>query len=88
MKILVINGSAHKGNTWKLVEQAKKQLLECNKEIEFEEVHLIEEKLPFCVGCSNCFRLGHDKCPHCWKNHRKDGVCRWYYSVFNNLQYA
>ena len=50
MKILVINGSAHKGNTWKLVEQAKKQLLECNKEIEFEEVHLIEEKLPFCVG--------------------------------------
>ncbi len=64
MKILVINGSAHKGNTWKLVEQAKKQLLECNKEIGFEEVHLIEEKLPFCVGCSNCFRLGHDKCPH------------------------
>lgn len=64
MKILIINGSAHKGNTWKLVVQAKKQLLECSKETEFEEVHLIEKELPFCVGCSNCFRLGHDKCPH------------------------
>ena len=27
MKILIINGSAHKGNTWKLVEQAKCDLM-------------------------------------------------------------
>lgn len=64
MKILIINGSAHKGNTWKLVEQAKQYLEELNREIEFDEIHLIKEDLPFCVGCSNCFRVGHEKCPH------------------------
>lgn len=64
MKILIINGSAHRGNTWKLVEQAKNCLVESQKEIEFDEVHLIEEGLPFCIGCSNCFRVGHEKCPH------------------------
>ena len=37
MKILVINGSAHKGNTWKLVEQAKKQLLECNRKLSLKK---------------------------------------------------
>lgn len=64
MTILIINGSAHRGNTWKLVEHAKNYLVESQKEIEFDEVHLIDEGLPFCIGCSNCFRLGHEKCPH------------------------
>ena len=64
MRILIINGSAHRGNTWKLVEQAKGCLVERDKQIEFDEVHLIDEGLPFCIGCSNCFRVGHEKCPH------------------------
>ena len=64
MKILIINGSAHRGNTWKLAEYAKKYLSECDNKIKFEEIHLIEEKLPFCIGCSNCFRKGYEKCPH------------------------
>lgn len=64
MKILIINSSSHKGNTWKLVEQAKLDFLKCNKETEFEEIHLIKENLPFCTGCSNCFRVGHENCPH------------------------
>ena len=64
MKILIINGSGHKGNTWKLVEQANGYLKKLNGEIEFEEIHLIKENLPFCIGCSNCFRVGHEKCPH------------------------
>lgn len=42
----------------------KNYLVESQKEIEFDEVHLIEEGLPFCIGCSNCFRVGHEKCPH------------------------
>lgn len=64
MKILIINGSAHKGNTWKLVEQAKHDLRKLNIETEFDEVHMLKENLPFCIGCSNCFRVGHEKCPH------------------------
>lgn len=63
MNILIINGSAHQGNTCKLVEQAKKYLIACDGEATFEEIHLIEEKLPFCIGCSNCFRIGHEKWP-------------------------
>lgn len=27
MKIVIINGSAHKGNTWKLIEQAKQMMM-------------------------------------------------------------
>lgn len=64
MKILIINGSAHKGNTWKLVEQAKLDLGKYDSGIEFDEIHLLKENLPFCIGCSNCFRAGHEKCPH------------------------
>ncbi len=64
MKYLLINGSPHKGNTWRLVEVVKEKLQEEDQAATFEEIHLAEEKLPFCIGCSNCFRLGHEKCPH------------------------
>jgi multimeric flavodoxin WrbA len=30
----------------------------------FDIIHLAELDLPFCRGCSACFRLGHEKCPH------------------------
>ena len=71
MRYLIINGSPRKGNTWKLVELAKSQLLEIDDTTEFEEIHLANVNLPFCIGCSNCFRLGHEKCPH--------------YSITNNI---
>lgn len=61
---LIINGCPRKGNTWKLVEVAKEAIQSDNPDTVFEEIHLAEEKLPFCTGCSNCFRLGHEKCPH------------------------
>lgn len=64
MKYLVINGSPHKGNTWKIVKVAMEQIKEIDDKCEFKEVHLSEAGIPFCTGCSNCFRLGHDKCPH------------------------
>lgn len=64
MKFLIINGSPHKGNTWKLVELVKANIQKEDKHAEFDEIHLSEEKLPFCCGCGNCFRLGHEKCPH------------------------
>lgn len=64
MKYLLINGSPRKGNTWKLVEVAKAHIQSEDALAEFEELHLAAENLPFCCGCSNCFRLGHEKCPH------------------------
>lgn len=64
MNYLIINGSPHKGNTWKIVELAKGNIQVKDKHAVFNEIHLAEVDLPFCCGCSACFRLGHEKCPH------------------------
>ncbi len=64
MNYLIINGSPRKGNTWKVVELAKTNILEKDKNAVFTEIHLAAAGLPFCCGCSICFRLGHEKCPH------------------------
>lgn len=64
MKILIINGGPRKGNTWRLTEKAKKILEAFDRTIVFREVHLSDVGLPFCTGCSNCFRRGHETCPH------------------------
>ena len=64
MKFLIINGSPHKGNTWQIVELVKDYIQQKDNSAVFNEIHLVQENLPFCCGCSNCFRLGHEKCPH------------------------
>lgn len=67
MRYLFINGSARKGNTWKLAELVQADLRIMDPEVEIEEIHLMQVDLPFCVGCSNCFRVGREKCPHAAK---------------------
>jgi len=64
MKYLIINGSPHKGNTWKLVERVKKDISSLPGNSVFAEVHLMDLDLPFCTGCSLCFRKGTEVCPH------------------------
>lgn len=64
MRILIINGGPHRGNTWRLTGEAKKILEALDKTIVFEEAHLSDIDLPFCTGCSSCFRRGHRTCPH------------------------
>ena len=64
MHMLIINGGPHKGNTWKLTQKVKEILLSFDETIDFKEIHLADLKLPFCTGCSNCFRNGHKTCPH------------------------
>lgn len=64
MKFLILNGSPHKGNTWKIAEAVKAHILGKDPSAEFNEIHMMRENLPFCCGCSNCFRIGHEKCPH------------------------
>lgn len=64
MKYLFVNGSPHKGNTWKLAEYAAECIQKEDKEAKFEEIHLMQLGLPFCTGCSNCFRRGPEYCPH------------------------
>ena len=70
MKILVINGSPHKGNTWAYYEEAKTAMQQnAQEEITFEEISLLKLNLPFCVGCQKCFREGENACPHYEKVH-------------------
>lgn len=64
MRILIIDGSPRKGNTWKLTQKVMDILLTYDNTINFTEVHLSDLNLPFCMGCSNCFRVGHKHCPH------------------------
>ena len=64
MKILIIDGCPRKGNTWKLTLLAMEKIRRLCPDTEFEEITLSKLNLPFCTGCSNCFRLGPEKCPH------------------------
>lgn len=59
-----MNGSPHRGNTWRLTQAVKEILAGWDASIEFSEIHLADLALPFCTGCSNCFRKGHRHCPH------------------------
>ncbi|MCL2544677.1 MAG: NAD(P)H-dependent oxidoreductase [Clostridia bacterium] len=63
MKIVLINGSPRKGNTY----YAAKRFL--NEMAKLGDITCIEHLLPrdmpeFCAGCGNCFDKGEDRCPH------------------------
>lgn len=64
MKILIINGGPRLGNTWKLTMLVKEELKLISSKIDYTEIHLKDLNLPFCLGCSLCFRKGHEHCPH------------------------
>lgn len=55
----MINGSPRKQNTYNAMKIAKN-----NIDGEFEEINLVNEKIPMCVGCQNCIMKGEEKCPH------------------------
>lgn len=64
MKCLLINGSPHKGNTWKLVQLIKERMKQTSgNTIEFDEI-MLNLDIPLCLGCFNCIDKGEEKCPH------------------------
>ncbi|OWT33829.1 hypothetical protein BGI41_00270 [Methanobrevibacter sp. 87.7] len=63
MKCLVINGSPRRKNTWSMVKEVENTMSNLG-EVEFYEIHLKKEKIPFCRGCFNCILNGEDKCPN------------------------
>lgn len=63
MNIVVIYGSARKGNTWTLVQKIKGELSALG-EYHFKE-HTLPNALPeFCHGCMTCLSRGREACPH------------------------
>jgi len=70
MRILVINGSRYKGNTWAYYEEAKHAIEQSTQtEVDFEEINLLKADIPFCIGCQKCFIEGEEACPHYEKIH-------------------
>jgi multimeric flavodoxin WrbA len=64
MKILAVMGSPRKkGNTYHVVEKIKDQLLQEDKNIEFEYLFLPDCNLQLCTGCFACIAKGQEKCP-------------------------
>lgn len=63
MKCLVIHGSPRRGNTWDVLKLTEEEM---NKkgEFEFEEIELVKEKIPNCLGCFNCIIKDESLCPH------------------------
>ena len=64
MKFLIINGSPRRQNTWKIIERTKDTLTNLDENITFTEIDLINENIPCCIGCYNCFTKGEYTCPH------------------------
>ena len=60
MKVLVVLGTSHKGNTKSIVDL----FLDEFKNDEIEEIVLPNDLSEFCYGCANCILKGEDKCPH------------------------
>jgi len=64
MKVLAIMGSPRKkGNTYKVVERIRNDLLKLDSSIDFEYLFLADCDLKMCRGCFACFARGEDKCP-------------------------
>jgi len=64
MNILIINGSPRRKNTWQIIERTKQTLKNRDNNITFTEIDLINENIPPCTGCYNCFNNGEETCPH------------------------
>lgn len=64
MKILAIIGSPRKmGNTYRVVEQIKENLMKYDESIDFSYLFLQDQNLQMCRGCFACIAQGEDKCP-------------------------
>jgi len=62
MRVVAIQGSPHRGNTYDRVEQFGRALMSL-EDVEFEHVALKDVNLEPCRGCFLCFTSGEAACP-------------------------
>jgi len=63
MKIVLINGSPRKGNTYRAAKLFMDEMAKSG-EITCAEYFLPRDLPEFCLGCGNCFHKGEAACPH------------------------
>lgn len=59
MKITIIHGQSHKESTYHVARMLAEKL-----DGDITEFFLPRDFNQFCIGCTNCFTYGEDKCPH------------------------
>jgi multimeric flavodoxin WrbA len=62
MKVVAIEGSPHRGNTSRRVEEFGRALVSLG-DVEFQHLALRDADLRPCRGCYRCFSTGEDACP-------------------------
>jgi len=63
MKVVIINGSPRKGNTYTATEIFKDEMNKCGKTL-ITEFFMPDDMPKFCMGCQVCLGNSYDKCPH------------------------
>ena len=62
VKIVVIMGSPHRGNSLEFTQRIEEKLVQLG-DVSFEYIHLKDIDLQPCKGCFVCFTKGEDRCP-------------------------
>jgi multimeric flavodoxin WrbA len=62
LKIIAINGSPRKGNTYQILQKIEKELSN-DTNVEFKYILLKDVKLKTCIGCFQCIQKGSEFCP-------------------------
>lgn len=63
MQIVVVHGSARKGNTYQAAQKVLSHMRTLG-ELSVQEYYLPQDLPHFCMGCMACFEKGEDACPH------------------------
>ncbi len=63
MKLVMVHGSSHRGNTWHYADMLR-EALEAQGPLTLQEFFLPKELPDHCVGCFSCIKKGEETCPH------------------------
>lgn len=63
MKVVILQGSARKGNTYTITERLAEQMTH-QGDVSFDWIFLNELDWSFCRSCHSCFFHGEENCPH------------------------
>lgn len=66
IKVLMINGQNHKGSTYHVRRMLAEKI---TKPEEIKEIFLPKDMPHFCCGCTQCFMVSEEKCPHYQEMH-------------------
>lgn len=64
MKILIVNGSDHKGSTWRIARNLAEKISSRKQGCVISEIWMPRDLPEFCIGCARCVMESEKRCPH------------------------